>query len=372
MDYFPTSYAESRQRFLAYQERLSARWPASQPGRHAIENHPDLSIDWLWAPPRQKEHLVLVSTAEHGIEGFVGAAMLKVFVEEFAARLDPETTGLLLVHTINPWGMQHHRKTDQNNVDLNRNFVFDQDFDPAANPEFHRIAGLINPQRPLRPPLLENISFWGGVLRALATSGVDTISSAALLGQRHTPNGFFYGGAGYAESTQVLINLYRQALAEYRSVIQIDMHSGYGPRYQMSIIIPPLEAASSAEVQARFQYPLAQKINREEFYAISGDMGEYYYRLRAAEFPDKELFVCGFEFGSFGDSLLARIRSLRAMVWENQLFWHGAENAAARRMALHEFNELYFPSELRWREKALADGRQGFKGILSDYKLIKG
>ena len=54
------------------------------PDSHTLSNHPDLSIDWLWAEPHKKEHLVLVSTAEHGIEGYVGTAMLKIFIEEFA------------------------------------------------------------------------------------------------------------------------------------------------------------------------------------------------------------------------------------------------------------------------------------------------
>jgi hypothetical protein len=129
------------------------------------------------------------------------------------------------------------------------------------------------------------------------------VSRAALLGQHHTPNGFFYGGTQYEESTSVLIELYRRALQEYRSVIQTDIHTGYGPRYQMSVIIPPVDPISSAEARQKFGYPQVQKINPEEFYAISGDMGEYLYRLRQAQFANKGLFSCGFEFGTFGESL---------------------------------------------------------------------
>jgi hypothetical protein len=370
MDTFPASYAESRRGFLQSTGPVCARWPVCVPGKHILEDHPDLSIDWLWAEPRQKEHLVIVSTGQHGIEGYVGAAMLKLFIEEFAPRLDPENTGLLLVHAINPWGMQNNRKVDANGVDLNRNFDFTERFDPAINPEFKQIASLVNPQRPLGPPLLENISFWAAVLQALAVNGVAVVQKASLLGQHHTPNGFYYGGTGYSECTSVLIGLYRQALEEYRSVIQIDLHSGYGPRYQMSIVIPPLDPISSAAARQKFSYPLVQKIDRREFYAISGDMGEYFYRLRDVQYSGKALFACGFEFGSFGDSLLARIRSLRAMVWENQLHWHGAVSASAQAAVRHEFCELYFPAQPRWREKALADGRQAFQGILSAYRLL--
>jgi len=370
MEYFPASYTESRAWFLQNIELLRSKWPVSQLGQHNLINHPELSIDWLWAEPHKKEHLVIVSTAQHGIEGYLGSAMLKIFIEEFAPRLDPENTGLLLVHTINPWGMQHNCKVNENGVDLNRNFIFDENFDMKINPEFRQIAYLITPPRPVRLPLLETVSFWGRVLRALLSTGQATVSKAALLGQHHTPAGFFYGGTKYEEGTQVLIDLYRQALQKYQAVIQTDIHTGYGPRYQMSVIIPPLDPITSAQARQKYNYPLVQKIDAQEFYAISGDMGEYIYRLRDAQFPGKQLFSCGFEFGTFGDSLLARLRSLKAMTLENQLRWHGARSESAGASVRHEFGELYFPAEPRWREKALADGRQAFKGIFSAHHLI--
>ncbi|MFZ5822375.1 MAG: M14 family metallopeptidase [Chloroflexota bacterium] len=369
-DYYPSSYADSRDRFRPSLGLLSSNWPSARLESHPLSADPNLSIDWMWAEPPRKETLVILSTGEHGIEGYVGAAMLKIFIEEFAPRLDPEATGLLLVHAINPWGMEHRRKVNENSVDPNRNFIFDGNFDPAINPDYKALDFLLTPRRPVRSFALENLSFWGRVLRALLTLGIGRVSTATLLGQYHTPDGFFYGGTKHEESATVLMDLYRRALADYEQVIQMDMHTGYGPRYQMSVIVPPVETISSAEFSRRFDYPLVQKIDASEFYAISGDMGEYIYRLREAQFPGKRLFACGFEFGTFGESLLARIRSLRAMVLENQLHWHGAVSKAAEQAVRREFEELYFPAEPRWRQKALQDGRQAFAGILRSHQLI--
>ena len=123
-DYFPTSYEDSRERFKLSLSLLQSKWPDARLESHPLKEHPDLSIDWIWAEPPKKENLVIISTAEHGIEGYVGAAMMKVFIEEFAPQLNPENTGLLLVHAINPWGMKHRYRVNPNNVDLNRNFVF--------------------------------------------------------------------------------------------------------------------------------------------------------------------------------------------------------------------------------------------------------
>lgn len=366
---FPSSYEDSRARFIRDVELLRPQWAESHLETHPLKTDPSLSIDYLRAVPRKKEKLVIITTAEHGIEGYVGSAMLKIFMDEFAPRLNPENTGLLLVHAINPWGMKNNRKVNENSVDLNRNFVYGK-FNTEINPDFKILKDLFTPQRPIRSFFMESLSFWGRVIRAMLTIGISRVSTAALLGQHQTPKGFYYGGTQHEESTQVLMNLYRNALEEYDTVIQMDIHTGYGPRDQMSIIIPPVDPISSKEAAEKFNYPLVQKINPEEFYAISGDMGEYYYLLRNEEFPLKKIFICGFEFGTFGDSLLARIRSLRAMIFENQLNWHGAVNETSEQAIRHEFKELYFPAEPKWREKALSDCRQATAGILSAFGLI--
>jgi len=370
-DYFPTSYQDSRERFIQSLSLLQSRWVNARLENHPLNDHPDLSIDRIWAGPHTKENLVVISTGEHGIEGYVGAAMLKVFIEEFAPRLNPENTGLLLVHAINPWGMYNHYRVNPNNVDLNRTFVYEGSYDPAINPDYDALMPLLNPQRPVHHLPLEDILFIAKVVKGLISPGKANIQAASLLGQHRHPNGIYYGGTQPEEETRVLMNLYRQSLEEYQNIIQVDMHTGYGPRYQMTVIVPPVDPTPSSEATVKFNYPLVQKIDAEEFYAISGDMGEYFYRLRDAEYPEKGLFACGFEFGTFGDSLFALIRSLRITILENQLRQFGAENESIARAVRQEYEELFFPVEQRWREKALADGRQALEGILQAYQLLK-
>lgn len=368
-EYFPSSYEDSRERFRLSLSLLQPNWPDARLESHPLTNHPDLSIDWLWAEPRQKENLVIISTAEHGIEGYVGAAMLKVFIEAFAPQLNPENTGLLLIHAINPWGMHNRYRVNPNNVDINRNFVYAGNYDPAINPDYDLLASLLNPQGPVGNLVLENIRFLGKVVKGLLSPGKAKVQAASLLGQHRHPKGIYYGGTQPEEETTVLMGLYRQALENYQSIVQMDMHTGYGPRYQMTVIIPPNDPTPSAEATTKFAYPLVQKIDADEFYAISGDMGEYFYRLQEAKYPDKRLFACGFEFGTFGDSLLALIRSLRITIIENQLRQFGAKHETIARAVRKEYEELFFPAEERWREKALADGRRALEGILRAYNL---
>jgi hypothetical protein len=368
---FPESYAASRARFLKDLEPLRIKWSSSRLESYPLKDFPDLCIDWLWAEPRIKESLVMISIAEHGIEGYVGSAMLKVFMDEFAPRLNPENTGLLLVHAINPWGMKHRYRVNPNSVDLNRNFVFDGDYSPKINPDYDLIEKFLNPKRPIRTLSAETIPFLLKVIKHLIHPGKARVQAASLLGQYRHAKGIYFGGTKLQEETAVLMKLYRAALAEYQSFIQVDMHTGYGPRYQMTVIIPPVDPTPSGEAAQKFKYPLVQKIDADEFYAISGDMGEYVYRLRDAEFPNKSVFACGFEFGTFGDSLPALMRSLRITVLENQLRHHDASNSQAEAQIRAEYKELFFPSESKWREKALTDCRQAFEGIFASYRLLR-
>jgi hypothetical protein len=368
--HFPDSYEDSRARFTRDASLLRAKWPDSHLEKYPLKNFPDLSIDWLWAHPRKKENLVVISTAEHGIEGYVGAAMLKIFMDEFAPRLNTENTGLLLVHAINPWGMQNRYRVNPNSVDLNRNFVLNGNYSAEINPDYDLLQGFLNPQMPVRTLSREAFSFLVKVITNMISPGRARVQAASLLGQHRHEKGIYFGGRETQEETSVMMSLYRKAMSEYQNFIQIDMHTGYGPRHQMTVLVSPLDDIPSAQASQRFNYPLVQKIDAQEFYAISGDMAEYVYRLRDADFPGRKVFAGGFEFGTFGDSLPALIKSLRITILENQLRHHGATSNQAKKEIRAEYEELFLPKEARWREKALADGRQAFEGILHAYQLI--
>lgn len=367
---FPDSYEASRERFLMDTRRIAALWPYTRLESHPLRNFPQLSIDWLCAIPRRKETLVVISTGQHGIEGYVGSAMLKIFMDEFAPRLNPKTTGLLLIHAINPWGMKHRLRVNPSHVDLNRNFIHNSVYDPIINPDFQLLTHFLNPNRPVRTLIAERIPFLFNLIKYMIRPGRKRVQLAALLGQHCNPNGIYYGGTQAEEESLVLMELYRTALWEYPNFLQLDMHTGYGPRNQMTILLSPFEGLNSADAAQLFGYPLVQKMNRDEFYEINGDMGDYIYRLRDAEFQVRNVFTGGFEFGTYGDSLQALIRSLQVTILENQNRHYGSTSPEAARQVLSEYRELFMPDEARWREKAAADCRQAYEGIFSAFKLL--
>ncbi len=369
---FPPSYEASRDRFRQELAGIQARWPQAQLHSRAVADDPELATDWIAAPALEgQERVLLFTTAEHGIEGYVGSAVQQVFMRELLPRLEPRNTALCLVHAINPWGMKHRRRVNEHNVDLNRNFVPRREMlDPAFNPDYIELTPLLLPPGPVGGRLARNLGFALRLARTLLSRGIDGPRQAALLGQYRLPQGIYYGGRDYQRPVQLVIDLYRQALRQHGQVLQLDMHTGYGPRYQMSVVNSWMEPRSSQELSALFAYPLVVKNNAEEFYVVQGDMIDLVYTLQRDEFPDRRLYATSFEFGTYGHTLADNLRSMRSMILENQLYWYGARNESVRERVLADFRALFAPEEDDWREKAVADARQAMEGILRGEEFI--
>lgn len=363
--WFPVSYDESRQRFRDSLPGLQARWPRARLEQHVLQEHPDVSIDWLWAEPGQRQNLVLISTAEHGIEGYVGAAVMKIFIEELAPRLDPETTGLLLVHAINPWGMQHFRRTNAANVDLNRNFGWDSSaYDPAVNPDYARLNALLNPAGPTGGILGQQAAFLANLTRSLAGLGASRFQHTILLGQHQFPRGIYYGGRAVQEESRLMLQHFNTALVQYPQLLVLDMHTGYGPREQLSLVNSVREPRSSAELKSAFGYPHIFRADLTEFYKIQGDMLDALYALAQREAPHTRLFATSFEFGTFGTGRAALMRGLQAMILENQQYWYGARDEHRAAALRREFLEMFYPQDAAWQARALENARAALRGIL--------
>jgi len=371
LDYYAETYEASRADFLALLEDVKGYWPAAEPSRYLIEaGNEDLTIDLIRALPiKENKKLIFLSTGLHGIEGYVGAAVVKLFVKEYLHQLNPEDTGLYLVHAINPWGMKHRRRVNKNNVDLNRNFILKQtNEEQELNQAYDQAHSFLNPQKPLTSA--SNPFFYLKLLHHIFCMGPANFREAVLYGQYRYPQGLYYGGNGFEHSTTVLSSLFQEAASNGERFVLIDMHSGYGPRYQMTLVNSIHETRASADLQAAFNYPLVAKSDPDEFYQMRGDMVDYLYQVMESQFPGKYFYATSFEFGTFGSSFSAVVKSLKTMINENRVSLYGAisEKEAAR--VRHDFCELFYPAEEKWREKVLQDARAAFTGILKSEQFI--
>ena len=100
-DSFYTDYDQIR----AHLQDLSAGFGVEL-SSHAIDEGDGLYIDSFYLPSTEKQtNLIVLTTGVHGVEGYIGAAMLDVFFGEVYPTLDTADTGILVVANVNPYGM---------------------------------------------------------------------------------------------------------------------------------------------------------------------------------------------------------------------------------------------------------------------------
>ena len=368
----PASYAASRDRFRAHLDDIRERWPSARLEEFAVPPEgEDLTIDVLHAPAcAAAQHLLLVTTGEHGIEGYVGSAVLELVVRDVLRDIDPQTTTLCLVHAINPWGMAHEERTNAANVDLNRNFVLSWNPPPAVNSGYRTLRAMFQPEGPLRSIALSRLALQGQAVRLALAGKSGMLRQALLAGQYEEPHGLYYGGTGWQPETLVLRGIYDACFRTSPHLVHVDLHTGYGPRNLMSVVNSALDPSPSAVWKERIGYPNVVASTSEEFYHIDGDMIDFMYRAREASFPSTALYATCFEFGCLGDGLLAQIDSLWRAVAANQVRWNGAASEAVAREAGRLWREAYRPSEPAWEERAQGDALRAMRGILHNQGLL--
>ena len=362
-DSFYTEYEDIR----AHLQDLSAGLGADIHS-HPIDEQDGLYIDTFYLPASQAQtNLVVLTTGVHGIEGYIGSVMLDVFFGEIYPTLDPDNTGVLVVANVNPYGMKYMRRYNENNVDLNRNFILDWDsFDLSSNKEYPKVDTFLGPTGKIGNALWHEVGFYLSLGKTAITDGADTISDALLTGQYEYPQGVYYGGTGDEASTVYLKDVFSRCLeSEYENIVHIDIHSGYGPRYNMVIFNSVFETLTEAESVAAFGYDHIIAYDSESFYATTGDTTDFFYRLADSVDSEKTLFSTCFEFGTIGDAFFDTILSLKYTVDENRNHWYPTQNKTSAEILRQNYLDLYYPTETAWREKTVEDFIAATRGILS-------
>ena len=362
-DSFYTSYDDIR----AHLQQLTADLGVDIYS-HAIDASDDLYIDSFYLPSTgDKTNLIVLTTGVHGIEGYIGSVMLDVFFEEIYPTLNAETTGVLVVANVNPYGMKYLRRYNENNVDLNRNFILDWDsFDLSSNKEYPKVDTFLQPEGKIGNGLWHEVGFYLSLAKTAVTDGADTISDALLTGQYEYPQGVYYGGTGDEASTVYLKDVFSRCLdSTYENIVHIDIHSGYGPRYNMVIFNSVFETMTEAESQAAFGYDYIIAHDSESFYATTGDTTDFFYRLAQQKQTEADLFSTCFEFGTIGDAFFDTILSLKYTVDENRNHWYPTTNATTEQIIHENYMELFYPTETAWREKTVADFKTATLGVLN-------
>ena len=223
--YFAEDFTEARIKFLEAAVNANARlWqfdhPLTGPSGEA------LGTDIVWLGAEDARNIVVAGSATHGIEGFCGSGCQTGFLtENWKSRLEADSA-LVLVHANNPHGFAHQRRVNEDNIDLNRNFI-DFDTETPDSPGYAELHSALVPEA------------WDGHSREMADAVIDAYKAREGLpmfqqvtsrGQYTFPNGLFFGGKGPSWSRLTIEGFAHAHLHRAERIAVVDFHTGLGPR----------------------------------------------------------------------------------------------------------------------------------------------
>lgn len=350
---FSPDYATARGRFLAAVEQVE------QDKQQHTFLHPlagpaaeQLAMDTVWIGAEQASRVLVIGSACHGVEGFAGSAIQLMLLQQLVQSVLPDDTAVLLIHAINPWGFAWMRRTDEQGIDVNRNFV---DFKkaPPLNRGYEQLAEAIVPHS-LSASSLSRVQAQLDAYRL--HHGQRELEEAISAGQYTHPHGLFYGGKAPGWSRVTLENLYQHYQLDRPSrVTVIDLHTGLGP-YGYGEVISDHVPGSAAALLAKkiFGHSVTEPLAGTSSSVPKHGLMDYFWHRKLGK---RGCFVT-LEFGTFSlDSLWA---SLQADHW---LYQYGnpspddSQYQQLKQQLLKHFN----PPHEDWREMVLFRGAQVFK-----------
>jgi hypothetical protein len=313
-----------------------------------------LATDVAWIGNPGARRVLMTLSGTHGVEGYYGSTCQTQWLHELAAQKLPDDVAVLMVHLINPWGTAWVRRVNEDNVDLNRNFV---DFD-AALPvnaryedlhEIYTCRDIDGPQRQHADALLAQH------IEALGWSGVQSIVGA---GQYVHADGLFYGGQQATWSNRTLREIAARFLKPAQVAIAFDLHTGAGAfGHPMLMSITQSAYPGLADAQRLYGPWLYTLLTHAE--AAVSETGVvaratgYTSQALLNALPDTHLLQLVIECGTYPEAPMHT--ALRDDHW---LHLYGDPGDARGRAISRALFESFMPADEDWRELVWTRTRQ--------------
>ena len=221
--YFSSNYKQARQKFLDAARIAKATIESLENPAMRPDAEP-LFTDVALIGNKECGTVIVLISGTHGVEGFFGSAAQTGLLHEGIASNLPPDTSILMIHALNPFGFARVRRFNEDNIDVNRNFL-DHSKPHLKNHEYEKMSKFFAPKS---MNILSRIFFWPRLLWYKATGQTEAIQQAFSGGQYSYPKGLFYGGTFETWSNLTIRSIVDRYLSDARRVIIIDFHTGLG------------------------------------------------------------------------------------------------------------------------------------------------
>lgn len=334
---FSETYAEARTKFCgAAAEAGGALRSWLNPHATGL-NGERLYLDTARFGPADASRMLVLISSTHGVEGHCGSGAQIAWLRTGGPAGLPKDTGALIVHAINPYGFAWTRRVNEDNVDLNRNFV-DHD-KPYPDNGYDAVAAALLPAEWTDTGRVESKR----TLEAYAQKhGAFALQSAITSGQYSHPDGVFYGGVKPTWSNRTIRAIAREELGRADRVGVIDFHTGLGPFGHGELICAVAPGSKSFE-RSKAWYPemTSSEMGTSTSAIVTGCMTDAFPQ----ELPDAEVTSIAIEYGTYPVPDV-----LNAVQADNWLHQRGDVASPLGRALKADMKERFFPSGDKWRE----------------------
>jgi hypothetical protein len=330
---FSSDYKEARGRFLA-----AARASGATLDRH---EHPmrgpsgeGLFTDVALIGPPAAERVLVVISGTHGVEGFCGSAIQIALLRDRLSDSLPGDVRVVLIHAMNPYGFAWLRRFNEDNVDLNRNFI-DHDV-RHENLGYDALADAIEAET----LDMERI---GAIARE---HEIPDFTAAVTRGQYEHPTGVFYGGTKPAWSNRTLRAIVKKHLAGARHVALVDIHTGLGRKGSAECILNErVETGAFRRAQQWWGEPVRSTYQESVSKPVTGSLKWGFTRM----FQDAEVTGISLEFGT--SPPVEVFSALHAETWAH----HNLAPDDPRTVgAKTDLRRVFYPKDEAWKQSVRA------------------
>jgi hypothetical protein len=350
--FFSHDYRAARNRLLALTHE-TGDW-VHQAIRHPLSgaDGEDIFTDVFWRGPEDASRVLVISSGTHGAEGFCGSAVQSQLVASQVGL--PDDVAIMLVHAINPFGFSHLRRVNEENVDLNRNFI---DFDSAlpVNEAYRELNELLNPIE--MPPEKLDVSM-AEITRLQSTMDFLSFFKAVSGGQHEFPEGVQFGGREPQWSRKTIERIWDTYLSAAEIVVQIDVHTGLGPSGVGVLMMAANPDEPHKAITANWfgDMMVSPRPARKEDNAFGGYMNAGMEQCLTRTW----VIPMTLEYGTEPPEVV-----LRAMIEDNWLCHHGELDSDRGRAIKERLLRVFYPDSKVWESQVLVRAEQVFAQALA-------
>jgi len=329
--FFSGDYETARSRFRDLADELHATAFS-----HSVSSEQDLTID-VAVIGQSNKPAVVVSSGVHGVEGFFGSAIQLALM--FQLKNDPDFLSncpcqFVLIHAVNPFGFQNLRRCNEDNADLNRNFLTRPQTYKGSPEGYSGLDSFLNPKSPPRFDFFLPRALW-----KIVSVGMNKLSASIAKGQYDFPQGLFFGGSKPSKSYEVIKREMKNWFGDVDRIVLLDFHTGLGKHGTYAIF--PCGTEDISWYTKHFH-----SIAQASLYDIEGDFATWFKHQKLAK-SVRSVIV---EFGTYHI-----VRVLSALRNENRLH-HFSKNVSVDDAVKQELLESFCPTSTQWRQSSVSQG----------------